>query len=94
MKLLHVVHNALLCKSKTYTIALLLLHALFDFVLSVMRSADGVIEDSVPQQVKVVRAWAGTFLTSVDMAGISISVMKLDDDRLQLLDTAASVSTH
>ncbi|KAK9836762.1 hypothetical protein WJX74_007596 [Apatococcus lobatus] len=27
-------------------------------------------------QVRVVRAWAGTFLTSVDMAGISISVMK------------------
>ena len=42
-------------------------------------------------QVRVVRAWAGTFLTSVDMAGISISVMKVDDGRLQLLDAAAAV---
>lgn len=46
----------------------------------------------MPGQVEVVRAWAGTFLTSVDMAGISISIMKLDDDRLQLLDAAGSVS--
>ncbi|KAK9867896.1 hypothetical protein WJX84_007686 [Apatococcus fuscideae] len=41
-------------------------------------------------QVQPVKAWAGSFLTSVDMAGVSISVMKLDDDRLELLDAAAA----
>lgn len=36
--------------------------------------------------VKVERAWAGTFLSAIDMPGCSISVLKLDDRRLSLLD--------
>jgi triose/dihydroxyacetone kinase / FAD-AMP lyase (cyclizing) len=38
----------------------------------------------------VVRIYAGTFLSSLDMAGISISLMRLDDERLRLLDAATS----
>lgn len=38
----------------------------------------------------VERAYAGTFLSSLDMAGISISVLGLDDDRLRWLDAATS----
>ncbi len=34
----------------------------------------------------VERIYAGTFLSSLDMAGISISVLGLNDDRLRLLD--------
>lgn len=32
------------------------------------------------------RAWAGTFLTALEMAGCSISLLKLDDQRLERLD--------
>jgi dihydroxyacetone kinase len=37
----------------------------------------------------VARAWAGTFLSSIDMAGASVAVMALDDERLALLDAPA-----
>ena len=36
--------------------------------------------------VQVERVFSGTFVSSLDMAGISISLMRLDDERLQLLD--------
>lgn len=36
--------------------------------------------------LKVERVWAGTFLTAIDMAGISLSLMLLDDERLASLD--------
>jgi dihydroxyacetone kinase len=39
---------------------------------------------------KVERIYAGTFLSSLDMAGISISVLAVDDERLRLLDAATS----
>ena len=39
--------------------------------------------------ITVERAWAGTFLSSIDMAGASIAVMALDDERLALLDAPA-----
>lgn len=36
--------------------------------------------------VEVARAWAGTFLSALDMPGCSISLLKLNDDMLELLD--------
>jgi triose/dihydroxyacetone kinase / FAD-AMP lyase (cyclizing) len=38
----------------------------------------------------VERIYAGTFLSSLDMAGISISVLGLDDDRLRWIDAATA----
>ena len=40
--------------------------------------------------IAVERAWAGDFLTALDMAGCSISVMTVDDDLLAALDAPAS----
>src|ERR1700761_8225741 len=39
---------------------------------------------------KVERIYAGTFLSSLDMAGISISVLGVNDERLRWLDAATS----
>jgi dihydroxyacetone kinase len=38
----------------------------------------------------VERIYAGTFLSSLDMAGISISVLGIDDERLRLLDAGTT----
>lgn len=38
----------------------------------------------------VERAWAGEFLTALEMPGCSLSVLKLDDERLALLDAPAA----
>ncbi|MEX3938398.1 dihydroxyacetone kinase family protein [Paraburkholderia sp. BR10937] len=38
--------------------------------------------------VTVERAWTGTFLSALDMPGCSISVLRLDDAKLALLDAA------
>ncbi len=40
--------------------------------------------------LEVARAWAGEFLTALEMPGVSLSVLRLDDERLALLDAAAS----
>jgi dihydroxyacetone kinase len=40
--------------------------------------------------IVVERAWAGTFLTAIEMAGCSISLLALDDERLKWLDAAAT----
>jgi dihydroxyacetone kinase len=37
----------------------------------------------------VERAWTGSFLTALEMAGVSLSLMKLDDERLARLDAPA-----
>src|SRR5919202_4548760 len=37
----------------------------------------------------VERAWAGEFLTALEMPGVSLSVLRLDDTRLLLLDAPA-----
>ena len=42
------------------------------------------------QAFHVERVYAGTFLSSLDMAGISISVLGVDDDRLRWLDVPTS----
>ena len=40
--------------------------------------------------VTVERAWCGSFLTALEMAGCSISLLRLDDERLARLDAPAS----
>ncbi|MEX3925817.1 dihydroxyacetone kinase family protein [Paraburkholderia sp. BR10936] len=40
------------------------------------------------RHVTVERAWTGTFLSALDMPGCSISVLRLDDAKLALLDAA------
>ncbi len=42
------------------------------------------------QGIIVERAWAGTFLTAIEMAGCSISLLALDDARLAWLDAPAT----
>lgn len=38
------------------------------------------------RDVQIERAWAGTFLSALDMPGCSISLLRLDDEMLALLD--------
>jgi dihydroxyacetone kinase len=40
--------------------------------------------------IRVERAWCGTFLSAIDMAGCSISIMSVDAERLARLDAATS----
>ncbi|MFM0513670.1 dihydroxyacetone kinase subunit DhaK [Paraburkholderia sp. RL17-373-BIF-A] len=42
--------------------------------------------------IKVERAWAGTFLSALEMAGISLTLLRVDDQRLRWLDAAAHTS--
>ncbi|MGA8597129.1 MAG: dihydroxyacetone kinase subunit DhaL [Bryobacteraceae bacterium] len=42
------------------------------------------------QGLIVERMYAGTFLSSLDMAGVSISIMRVDDERLRWLDAPVS----
>ncbi|WP_334193974.1 dihydroxyacetone kinase family protein [Pararhodobacter sp.] len=39
--------------------------------------------------LEVARVWSGTYLTAIDMAGVSLSLMALDDARLAALDAPA-----
>ncbi|MBB5393510.1 MULTISPECIES: dihydroxyacetone kinase subunit DhaL [unclassified Herbaspirillum] len=38
--------------------------------------------------IRVERAWAGTFLSALEMAGISLTLLRVDEQRLALLDAA------
>lgn len=40
--------------------------------------------------VSVERAWSGTFLSALEMPGVSLSLMRVDDGRLALLDSATA----
>ena len=42
--------------------------------------------------IEVARAWAGTFLSALEMAGVSLTLLRVDDERLSLLDAAAHTS--
>ncbi|SMG60336.1 dihydroxyacetone kinase subunit DhaK [Paraburkholderia susongensis] len=42
--------------------------------------------------IEVERAWAGTFLSALEMAGVSLTLLRVDDERLALLDAAAQTS--
>jgi ATP-dependent dihydroxyacetone kinase len=48
--------------------------------------ARAAIADLEARGVSVERAWAGTFLSALDMPGFSLSVMHVDDAALELID--------
>lgn len=52
--------------------------------------AGDALEACAASGLTVERVWAGTFLTAIDMAGVSISIMAVDDARLAALDATAS----
>jgi len=54
--------------------------------------ADATLRDLRTRGVEVERAWAGTFLSALDMAGVSLTVLRVDDRRLGLLDAPALTS--
>ena len=43
------------------------------------------------KNIKVARTYIGNFMTSMDMAGFSITLYKLDDERLKLLDQEVDI---
>ena len=48
--------------------------------------ADAAVRDLRRRDVVVERVWAGNFLTALDMAGCSLSLLPVDDDLLTALD--------
>ena len=42
--------------------------------------------------IKAERAWAGTFLSALEMAGVSLTLLRVDDERLGWLDAIAHTS--
>ncbi|NUU01858.1 dihydroxyacetone kinase subunit DhaL [Herbaspirillum robiniae] len=50
--------------------------------------AGSALAQLAQQNIKVERAWAGTFLSALEMAGISLTLLRVDERRLALLDAA------
>jgi dihydroxyacetone kinase len=50
-----------------------------------------IVEDSLG--VKVVRSYMGRFMTSLEMAGVSLTLMKLDNQILPLLGNYSATCT-
>jgi triose/dihydroxyacetone kinase / FAD-AMP lyase (cyclizing) len=48
--------------------------------------ADAAVRDLRKRGIVVERLWAGNFLTALDMAGVSVSLLAVDDDLLAALD--------
>lgn len=48
-----------------------------------------VVENLGERGVRVERGWSGTFLSSIDMAGVSVALLPVDDERLDLIDAPA-----
>lgn len=44
-----------------------------------------------PLQARLERVWVGTFMTSLDMRGLSLSLIRLNDGLTKLLDAPAKV---
>ncbi|AMH43519.1 MULTISPECIES: dihydroxyacetone kinase subunit DhaK [Burkholderiaceae] len=44
------------------------------------------------RHIIVERAWSGTFLSALEMAGVSLTLMRVDDQRLARLDATATTS--
>jgi dihydroxyacetone kinase len=44
------------------------------------------------RRIQVERAWAGTFLSALEMAGVSLTLLRVDDQRLAWLDAASHTS--
>lgn len=51
--------------------------------------ARAALAELAARGIAVERAWAGNFLTALDMPGCSLSLLKLDDERIALLDAPA-----
>jgi ATP-dependent dihydroxyacetone kinase len=51
--------------------------------------ARAALAELAARGITVERAWAGNFLTALDMPGCSLSLLKLDDERIALLDAPA-----
>jgi dihydroxyacetone kinase len=58
-------------------------------LLIVARAALTVLANA---DITVERCWTGTFLTALDMQGVSLSLMRVNDARLGRLDAAANAS--
>jgi dihydroxyacetone kinase len=54
--------------------------------------ARAAIQELEKRSVVVERAWAGTFLSALDMPGFSLSVMQVNDHKLKLIDTATDAT--
>lgn len=50
----------------------------------------GALSELESRELSIERVYAGTFLSSLDMAGVSLSVLRVDDERLRLLDAPTS----
>jgi dihydroxyacetone kinase len=44
------------------------------------------------RDIRVERAWAGTFLSALEMSGVSLTLLRVDDERIGWLDAAAHTS--
>jgi dihydroxyacetone kinase len=44
------------------------------------------------RRIRVERAWAGTFLSALEMAGVSLTLLRVDEQRLAWLDAATRTS--
>ncbi|MBB5462936.1 dihydroxyacetone kinase DhaK subunit [Paraburkholderia sp. Cpub6] len=54
--------------------------------------AGAALRELAGRGIEVARAWAGTFLSALEMAGVSLTVLRIDDERLSLLDAASQTS--
>lgn len=59
-------------------------------VMEMMIVARAALAQLATRGIEVQRVWAGTFLTAIDMAGCSLSLMVVNDARLGRLDAQAS----
>ncbi|MGF6605105.1 dihydroxyacetone kinase [Paraburkholderia sp. WSM4175] len=54
--------------------------------------AGAALRELAGRGIEVARAWAGTFLSALEMAGVSLTLLRIDDERLSLLDAASQTS--
>jgi triose/dihydroxyacetone kinase / FAD-AMP lyase (cyclizing) len=54
--------------------------------------ASSALRNLTERGVEVERAWAGTFLSALEMAGVSLTLLRVDDERLGWLDAVAHTS--
>ncbi|GAA1125640.1 dihydroxyacetone kinase family protein [Citricoccus alkalitolerans] len=61
-------------------------------VMEISLVADAALSRLQERGLDVVRAWSGTFLTAMEMEGVSLSLLAVDDGLLELLDAPAQTS--
>ncbi|MFL9965604.1 dihydroxyacetone kinase subunit DhaK [Paraburkholderia sediminicola] len=54
--------------------------------------AGSALRNLAARGIKVERAWAGTFLSALEMAGVSLTLLRVDDERVAWLDAVAHTS--